>query len=83
MSLPFHVSSNNIGQGLPTDPFNNDPGMFGLSRTERYYAFGASMLGGFVLMLLASIMLFSARLTSFAVMYTVGNLLCIFSKQYA
>ncbi|PVU99976.1 hypothetical protein BB559_000232 [Furculomyces boomerangus] len=81
MSLPFHMRSG-VDTTMISDPFGQDPGLFGLTRTERLYAFGACIIAGFILMIVGVAMLFSSNTSGFAIMYSIGNLLSLFSLGF-
>ncbi|KAF8522132.1 SFT2-domain-containing protein [Hysterangium stoloniferum] len=48
-----------------------------LSRTQRLYGFGGCLAIGFVLSLLASILLFLGQLSMFALLYTIGTIISL------
>ncbi|KAJ1842766.1 hypothetical protein LPJ57_009928, partial [Coemansia sp. RSA 486] len=71
MSLPFNVqNSSKFGFG---DPMSEDPGLFNLSRTERYMAFGGCFVVGLALSIIGSVLIFSGHMAAFAVCYSLGN----------
>ncbi|KAJ1964262.1 hypothetical protein GGI12_001531 [Dipsacomyces acuminosporus] len=81
MSLPFHVQQAGSRLGIE-DPMNDDPGLFHLSRSERYMAFGACFVIGFVLSILGTVLIFTGRMTAFAVCYSMGNLVSLFGMGF-
>ncbi|KAM7266888.1 hypothetical protein ACFE04_009054 [Oxalis oulophora] len=54
--------------------------IFNLSTTQRMYAFGGCLLGGFLLMFLSLIVVFKP--IKFAVLFVIGNLLAIGSTAF-
>ncbi|KAJ2719649.1 hypothetical protein GGI07_005083 [Coemansia sp. Benny D115] len=76
MSLPFNIQRAGSRFGMD-DPMSDDPGLFSLSRTERYMAFGACFVLGLVLSIIGSVLIFSGRMAGFAVCYSVGNVISL------
>ncbi|CAO3669569.1 unnamed protein product [Umbelopsis ramanniana] len=54
----------------------------GLSRTQRLYAFGASFVVGMILSILSTLFLLTANTTAFAIIYSIGNIVSIFSLTF-
>lgn len=81
MSFPFNVQRAGTSLGID-DPMNNDPGLFNLTRTERYLAFGVCFVGGLALSILGSVFIFSGNLTAFAICYSLGNVLSLFGMGF-
>ncbi|KAJ2746624.1 hypothetical protein GGI20_001204 [Coemansia sp. BCRC 34301] len=81
MSLPFNVQQAGSRFGAD-DPMSNDPGLFSLSRTERYTAFGACFVGGLVLSILGSVFIFTGHMVAFALCYSLGNVLSLFGMCF-
>ncbi|KAI8325233.1 SFT2-like protein [Martensiomyces pterosporus] len=61
---------------------SSDPGLFHLSRTERYMAFGACFVIGLVLSILGTVLIFSGHMTGFAVCYSMGNVISLFGMGF-
>ncbi|KAJ2813451.1 hypothetical protein FBU31_007442 [Coemansia sp. 'formosensis'] len=81
MSLPFNVRQAGGRFGVE-DPMSNDPGLFSLSRSERYMAFGACFVGGLVLSVLGSVFIFLNKMVAFALCYSLGNVLSLFGMGF-
>ncbi|KAJ1886988.1 hypothetical protein LPJ66_009351 [Kickxella alabastrina] len=81
MSLPFNIKSAGSRFGVD-DPMSDDTGMFNLSRTERYVAFGACFVIGLVLSIVGTILIFSGSMAAFAVCYSLGNLVSLFGMGF-
>ncbi|RGB27340.1 Got1/Sft2-like family-domain-containing protein [Rhizophagus diaphanus] len=62
-----------------TSPFDN---FFKLTRTQRLYGFGICFVLGFVISILATILLFTGPLSGFAVLYTIGNIISLLSTGF-
>ncbi|CAB4486785.1 unnamed protein product [Rhizophagus irregularis] len=67
-----------------TSPFDN---FFKLTRTQRLYGFGIwypalAFVLGFVISILATILLFTGPLSGFAVLYTIGNIISLLSTGF-
>ncbi|KAJ2001927.1 hypothetical protein H4R26_003871, partial [Coemansia thaxteri] len=82
MSLPFNAMQAGSRFGVSDDPMNSDPGLFNLTRMERYTAFGACFVGGLVLSILGSVFIFTSHMAAFAVCYSLGNLLSLFGMGF-
>ncbi|CAO3615965.1 unnamed protein product [Cunninghamella blakesleeana] len=54
----------------------------GLSRMQRLYAFGACFVIGFFISIVSTLLLISGNIPGFAVLYSIGNLLSIFSLTF-
>ncbi|CAO3627265.1 unnamed protein product [Cunninghamella echinulata] len=54
----------------------------GLSRMERLYAFGACFVIGFILSIVSSFILMGGNIAGFAILYSIGNLISIFSLTF-
>ncbi|KAI8377117.1 Got1/Sft2-like family-domain-containing protein [Choanephora cucurbitarum] len=54
---------------------------FGLSKTQRLYAFGISFIAGTVLSILATIVLISS-VPAFAILYSLGNVVSLLSLTF-
>ncbi|CAB4437048.1 unnamed protein product [Rhizophagus irregularis] len=62
-----------------TSPFDN---FFKLTRTQRLYGFGICFVLGFVISILATILLFTGLPSGFAVLYTIGNIISLLSTGF-
>ncbi|KAI8100165.1 Got1/Sft2-like family-domain-containing protein [Halteromyces radiatus] len=54
----------------------------GLDRMQRLYAFGACFVIGFILSLVSSLILIGGNVAGFAILYSIGNLVSIFSLTF-
>ncbi|KAJ1856357.1 hypothetical protein LPJ73_002195 [Coemansia sp. RSA 2703] len=81
MSLPFNVQRSGSKFGID-DPMGEDPGLFNLSRTERYMAFGACFVVGLVLSVLGTVLIFSGHMAAFAVCYSLGNVISLLGMGF-
>ncbi|KAI8336311.1 Got1/Sft2-like family-domain-containing protein [Chlamydoabsidia padenii] len=54
----------------------------GLDRMQRLYAFGACFVIGFILSLVASLLLIGMNVPGFAILYSIGNVISIFSLTF-
>ncbi|KAI9306758.1 Got1/Sft2-like family-domain-containing protein [Cunninghamella echinulata] len=54
----------------------------GLSRMERLYAFGACFVIGFILSIVSTLLLMTGNIPGFAILYSIGNLISIFSLTF-
>ncbi|KAJ1819347.1 hypothetical protein LPJ56_001596 [Coemansia sp. RSA 2599] len=81
MSLPFNAQNpaSKFGFG---DPMSEDPGLFNLSRTERYMAFGGCFVVGLVLSIIGSVLIFSGHMAAFAVCYSLGNVISLLGMGF-
>ena len=52
-------------------------GGFQLTRTQRFYAFGALFVVGFIVSFLSTFSLFSGRVADFAILFTLGNVISL------
>ncbi|CAO3586726.1 unnamed protein product [Absidia cylindrospora] len=54
----------------------------GLSRMQRLYAFGACFVIGFILSIVSTLVLIGGNVPGFAILYSIGNLISIFSLTF-
>ncbi|KAI8073191.1 Got1/Sft2-like family-domain-containing protein [Gongronella butleri] len=54
----------------------------GLSRMERLYAFGICFVIGFLLSIASTLILIGGNVPGFAILYSIGNLVSIFSLTF-
>ncbi|KAG0056596.1 hypothetical protein BGZ83_004378 [Gryganskiella cystojenkinii] len=61
---------------------SNPLSCFSLTRTQRFYGFGICFLVGFLISILSTLSLTTAQITLFAVFFTLGNLISLFSTTF-
>ncbi|KAL1933961.1 hypothetical protein VTP01DRAFT_8051 [Rhizomucor pusillus] len=54
----------------------------GLDRMQRLYAFGACFVIGMIISILSTLMLLSLNVAGFAILYSIGNLVSLFSLTF-
>ncbi|KAH8550014.1 Got1/Sft2-like family-domain-containing protein [Umbelopsis sp. PMI_123] len=54
----------------------------GLNRTQRLYAFGGCFVAGMILSILSTLFLLTANTSAFAIIYSIGNIISIFSLTF-
>ncbi|KAL0078798.1 Got1/Sft2-like family-domain-containing protein [Phycomyces blakesleeanus] len=54
----------------------------GLTKMQRLYAFGACFVAGMLISILSTLMLLTLNVTGFAILYTIGNVISLFSLTF-
>ncbi|KAI8993528.1 Got1/Sft2-like family-domain-containing protein [Pilobolus umbonatus] len=55
---------------------------FGLSKTQRFYAFGISFVAGAMISILSTLLLLGTNVTGFAILYSIGNVISLLSLTF-
>ncbi|KAL4213222.1 Got1/Sft2-like family-domain-containing protein [Rhizopus microsporus] len=78
--MPFgFFASEHSDQGLMDD---GSWQYFGLSKTQRLYAFGISFVIGAIISILSTLLLLTMNTTGFAILYSIGNIVSILSLTF-
>ncbi|CAO3664285.1 unnamed protein product [Umbelopsis vinacea] len=54
----------------------------GLSRMQRFYAFGGCFVAGMILSILSTLFLLTMNTSAFAILYSIGNIISLFSLTF-